>query len=265
MRMITGATRLYAIVGDPIAQAKSPQIYNARLEAAGVDAALVPWRLSAEAFDIGMRGLICAGNLDGVVFTYPHKQAALAFADIVTQRARQVGACNAMRRRADGRWEADMFDGVGLVRALQDAGRPVAGETVWLVGAGGAGRAIAFALAEAGARRLHVTDIEIERSACIVEDVMAAHPQCEARASAPRLEEIGVLINATTVGLHGGDSLPIAPVAALPAGLAVVDITPREDTALLALARRSGCRTVAGAAMIAGQAQAVLDFFADAG
>lgn len=261
--LITGATRLYAIVGDPIAQAKSPAVYNALLAAAGRNAVLVPWRLSTENFEAGMRGLLCAGNVDGLVFTYPHKQAALPFADIVHPRARQVGATNALRRRQDGRWEADMFDGVGLVRALEGVRTPPLGQTVWLIGAGGAGGAIAFALAEAGASRIHLTDAEAGKAAAIAGAVAEAFPGVAIETTAPPLDAISILINATPVGLSDADGLPIAIEGPLPASLTVVDIVPRETTRLLELARASGCRTVGGTAMVAGQAAAVLDYFAE--
>ncbi|GGH23995.1 shikimate dehydrogenase [Alsobacter metallidurans] len=261
--VITGATRLYAIVGDPIAQAKSPAVYNALLAAAGRNAVLVPWLLSTADFDAGLRGLLRAGNVDGLVFTYPHKQAALPFADVVHSRARQVGATNALRRRLDGRWEADMFDGVGLVRALEDVGTSPGGRTIWLVGAGGAGGAIAFALAEAGASQIHLTDVEADKATGIAVSVAKAFPGVIVSLAPPSLETVSILINATPVGLSDADGLPVALDDALPASLTVVDIVPREATRLLDLARASGCRTVGGAAMVAGQAAAVLDYFGE--
>lgn len=261
MPAITGATRLYAIVGDPIAQAKSPTVCNARIEASGRNACLVPWQLAPAVFEAGMRGLMSAGNVDGILVTYPHKQAALGLADIVHSRAAQVGATNALRRRADGRWEADMFDGVGLVRALAASGQPVAGQGVWVLGAGGAGGAIAFALAEAGARTLHVTDLDEGRAEAAAKAVSAAYPATAVSHDAPRLEDVAILVNATTVGLHPSDGLPLAATS-LPGALTVVDIVARQEaTPLLALAMASGCRTVTGSAMVEGQADAVLDFF----
>jgi shikimate dehydrogenase len=261
MPVITGATRLYAIVGDPIAQAKSPLVYNARIDAAGRNACLVPWQLAPAAFEEGMRGLMRAGNVDGLIFTYPHKQAALALADIVKPRAAQVGATNAIRRRADGRWEADMFDGVGLVRALQEAGQPVAGQEIWVLGAGGAGGAIAFALADAGARTLYLTDLDGGKADTAAKAVSDAYSATAVSNAVPQLQDVAILVNATTVGLAPSDGLPF-DATTLPRSLTVVDIVPRQDgTPLLALANACGCPTVGGSAMVEGQAGAVLDFF----
>ena len=87
------------------------------------------------------------------------------------------------------------------------------------------------------------------------------YPACAVRSGGPALEGEGILINATPAGMNEDDPLPV-PEARLPASLTVVDIVPRRDgTRLLALARACGCRTVAGGAMVEGQAEAMLDFF----
>lgn len=260
---ISGATRLYAIIGDPIAQAKSPGVYNALL--AGSGAVLVPFQLRAADFSAGMRGLMAIGNLDGLVFTYPHKQAALAFAEVIHPRARQVEAANAMRRRADGRWEADMFDGEGLVQALAGAGQGVRGRRIWLIGAGGAGSAIAFALAGAGADVLHVTDLDVARAIRLAKAVSAVFPATEPTINTPAPKDVDILINATPIGLAPGDGLPLAIGEGLPTGVTVVDIVPHTGTPLLRAARAAGCRTLAGASMVQGQARLVLDFLAGRG
>jgi shikimate dehydrogenase len=260
MAAIDGATRIYAIVGDPIAHARSPLVYNPRIAEAGRNAVLIPWHVPAAAFDVAMRGLQQAANVDGIIITFPFKQQALALADDVGIRARQVGATNVLRREADGSWTADMFDGVGLVRAVAAAGKTVSQQRAWLIGAGGAGSAIAFALADAGAAALHITDLNLARASSVAEAIAATHPACSATATAPSLDDISILINATPVGLDGEGELPV-PLTSLPKHLTVVDIVPRRDpTRLLALAQASGCTAIAGGAMVEGQADAVLDF-----
>jgi shikimate dehydrogenase len=260
MAAIDGATRIYAIVGDPIAHARSPLVYNPRIAEAGRNAVLIPWHVPAAAFDVAMRGLQQAANVDGIIFTFPFKQQALALADEVGIRAQQVGAANVLRREADGHWTADMFDGVGLVRAVASAGKTVREQRVWLIGAGGAGSAIAFALADAGATALCITDLNSARAESVAEAIAATFPACTVATTAPSLGDISILINATPVGLTGEGELPVA-VSTLPARLTVVDIVPRRDpTRLLALAHASGCTAIAGGAMVEGQADAVLDF-----
>ncbi|MBV8650112.1 MAG: shikimate dehydrogenase, partial [Alphaproteobacteria bacterium] len=108
--MIDGATRLLAIIGDPIAHVRSPVIYNALLAAADCNAVLVPWHAAPGDFATVMAGLKRTLNLAGIIVTYPHKQQALALADIARPMAERVGGANVLRREADGRWTADMFD-----------------------------------------------------------------------------------------------------------------------------------------------------------
>jgi shikimate 5-dehydrogenase len=249
MSAIDGATRIYAIVGDPIAHARSPLVYNPRIEKAGRNAVLVPWHVPADAFDVAMRGLQQAANVDGIIFTFPFKQRALALADEVGIRARQVGATNVLRRDAGARWTADMFDGVGLVRAVASSGKTVRQQRIWLIGAGGAGAAV-----------LHVTDLDGARARATAQAAAATYPACRVTTDQPGLDAISILINATPVGLGNEDAMPVSATS-LPGHLTVVDIVPRrEGTKLLALAKASGCTTIAGGAMVEGQADAVLDF-----
>lgn len=263
---IDGATRILAIVGDPIVQAKSPLLYNPRIARAGRNAVLVPWHAPEAHFDAVMAGLMRTGNVDGIVVTFPFKQRAMALADRHGRMAGLVGALNALRREADGSWTGDMFDGIGLVRAVAATGATVAGRRVKLLGAGGAGSAIAYALADAGAASLSIVDRDGARAAATAAGVTARFPSCAAAAGGPELgrPELGgadLLVNATTVGLSAGDGLPV-PLPDLSPATLVVDIVPRTGgTALLAFARDRGCPHVAGAAMVEGQADAVLEFF----
>jgi shikimate dehydrogenase len=233
---------------------------NRLLAAAGHNAVLVPWHAKPASFRSIMQGLMQTANLDGIAVTYPFKLDAVGLADEVLPRARQVGAINALRRRTDGAWEGDMFDGVGLVRALEQAGRPPRGTAVRLVGAGGAGSAIAFALAAAGVARLAVHDLDRARAEALACAVSEAHRACQVTPHAgPAAEDI--VINATPLGLRPDDPLPM-DVETLPASVTVVDIVSRSGgTRFLGLAAARGCRIVEGAAMVEGQAAALLDFF----
>lgn len=258
--VITGRTRLLGIVGDPIAQVRSPEVYNPRLARAGHDVVLLPMRVRAADFDATMRGLMALANLDGLVITYPHKERALHLLDEVGAVGRQVGAVNAMRRDPDGRWIGDMFDGAGLLRAVADIGVPVPGARVLLIGAGGAGRAIAVSLAAAGAAGLCIVDIDSGRADALASQLRTAFPSCDARSGPPHLDGITLLVNASPVGMNAGDGLPV-PLDGLASSVGVVDIVPKpEVTPLLALAAARGCRHAGGKTMIAGQADAVLEF-----
>jgi shikimate dehydrogenase len=263
---IDGATRLFGIIGDPVAQVRSPEAMNPRFAAAGVNAVLVPLHVRPERFDETLRGLLALGNLDGLVVTVPYKARILPFLDRVLPTGRAVGAVNALRREPDGSWTGDMFDGRGLVRGLHARGHEVAGRRVMLLGAGGAGSAVAFAFAEAGAAAISIHDIDPGRAESLVSRLRDAYPACDARVAPPGTG-YDWLVNATPVGMAADGSSPDsdrlpAEFGRLDPGLLVVDVIMKpEVTPLLALARACGCRTVGGRAMLEGQADELARFF----
>lgn len=261
---ITGATRLLGIVGDPVAQVKSPQSWNPRLVAAGHDAVLVPFHIRTPDFDDTIQALMRISNLDGLVFTMPFKEQIVPHLSSISRRAAQVGAVNAARRSEAGQWVGDMFDGVGLVGAVRALGIDLEGLKVGLIGAGGAGSAIAFALAESGAASLTIFDANPARAERLVERVTEAPTGGVVSARRFAVDEIDLLVNATPVGMAEGDGTPIE-VGGLTAATSVVDIVTRPTTPLLEVAAAAGSRHAGGAAMVAAQTEAILAFlgFAD--
>src|SRR5215212_3756854 len=175
---IGGATRLIGIVGDPIAQVKSPHSWNPRLAAAGRDAVLIPLHILAADFDETIEAVMRVANLDGLVFTMPFKERIIPYLASISLRATQVGAVNAARRSEVGQWVGDMFDGVGLVGAVRSLGIEPKGLRAGLLGAGGAGSAIAFALADSGVTSLAIFDDNPRRGEQLVGRVADASKNC---------------------------------------------------------------------------------------
>ena len=258
---IGGSTRLFAIIGHPIAQVKSPQTFNPRIAAAGLDAVLVPIHVVPEKFDDTVRGLKAIANLDGIVITVPYKARILPFIDQVLPMAEAVGAANAMRREPDGRWSGDMFDGVGLMRGLREQGEDPRGRRVMLLGAGGAGSAVAVALAQAGAAAVTIHDVDAVKTQAVVDRVKRAYPACDARAGAPDLDSHDTLINATPTGMAEGDPLPVSIERLRPEMLVVDIIMKPEVTAFLSAARQRGCKALPGKTMLEGQGVELMKFF----
>lgn len=259
--IVDGATRLYGIIGHPIAQVRSPEVMTARFRALGRNAILVPLHVPPERFEEAVRGLKCLANLDGLIITVPYKARILPFIDEVLRMGREVGAANAMRREADGRWTGDMFDGRGLIRGLGQLGESVMGKRVTLLGAGGAGSAVAVALARAGAASIALWDIDQVKATNLAARVAAAYPDCAVRVAAPNIEGADILINATPVGMTPGDGLP-AELGAFDKRLLVIDVVMKPPvTPLMRRAREAGCRTIGGAVMLDGQADEVVTFF----
>ena len=261
---ITGATRLYAIVGDPIAQVRSPEVFTARFADAGIDAVMIPVRIPAQHFDAIAPALLALGNLDGVLVTVPFKARMAPFATRIGLAAKTIGAVNALRREADGSWTGEMFDGVGFVRGVERKGGKVRGRRVALFGAGGAGSAIACALADAGARSIDVIDTDSRKAAALVQTLAGAFPACAFAAEAGLRSGVDMIVNASPVGMRPEDGLP-GDIGPLDAGTLVGDvvITPT-PTALIRHAMQYGCLWADGRDMHGGQVETLLAFFAAA-
>ena len=148
--------RLYLIIGDPIGQARSPDVFNARFARGGLDAEMLLLEVAPAGFADVMAGLSRIGNCGGVVVTIPHKPAAAGLASIRSKRVEIAGAANVMRWTGQA-WESDLFDGEGFLGGLERRGWPTAGRRAAIVGAGGAGLAIGAALLERAPRKSRST------------------------------------------------------------------------------------------------------------
>lgn len=260
---ILGTTRVFMVLGDPIAQVQAPQVFNALFRRHGVDAVLVPAHVRPPQFGDFVRHVMTASNIDGLWLTIPHKPAGLEVVTHCHRAGRLAGAVNAVRRRADGALEGALFDGEGFVKALRHHGFEPAGRRALLVGAGGAGAAIAVALVDAGVATLVLHDLG-DRA-----DVLAARlAQGSAEGSttlvvADSADPAGfdLVINATPLGLRPGDPLPF-DAARLDAGATVVDILMKHaPTPLLQACRARGVTAHPGFEMLVQQVPDYLDFF----
>lgn len=259
--MITGRTRLLAIVGDPIDKARSPEGFCRLFELNGYDAIMIPVHVTSADLAPVLTGLKAMRNLDGIVATMPHKVAMAGFADEVLETGRLVGAVNALRRRTDGRWEADMFDGRGFVAGLHAHGLDAAGKRVALLGAGGAGSAIAVSLCQAGIASISVHELDRAKAERLVSTLAGAFPRVTARVGAPDLTSADLLVNATPIGMQPGDPLPW-DLAGLRPGTIVGDVTTKpEVTPFIEAARATGAATVTGRDMYEGQVRSLGAFF----
>jgi shikimate dehydrogenase len=254
-----GATRLHLIFGDPVAQVKAPGGVSRAFAARGRNAVLLPAHVQSDALDAFLRGADATRNLDGMVATVPHKFAAFRHCATATGRARLLGSANVMRRNGDGTWHGDMTDGLGMVGALRAAGFDPAGRRALLVGAGGAGSAIALALVEAGAADLALHDADAGRRDALLRKLAEAGAD-RARAGSPDPAGFDLVVNATPAGMRPGDAPPVL-VERLEAPMFVADaITAPEVTPLLQAARAFGCGTQTGVGMFAAQVELIADF-----
>jgi shikimate dehydrogenase len=236
------------VCGWPVAHSRSPQMHNAALAAAG----LADWRylrlpLPPELFAETVRALPAA-SFRGVNVTIPHKTAALAVADDASEAALAIGAANTLTFQ-DGAIYADNTDAPGLLAAL---GESPAGRTALVLGAGGAGRAAAWALASAGASDVAIWNRTPERALELAAVVGGRAVE------APDVADI--VVNCTSVGLDDPDAtFKALPLQAdeLGAGSLVVDMVYRAgETRFLEAARTRGARVVDGLAILVAQGAA---------
>ena len=258
--MITGTTQLYGIVGHPIAHVRVPMSFNERFARDGINAVSLPFHSLPGNFAAAVRGFQALENLGGFIVTAPHKQAMLALCDEVVGEAKLVGAVNTVRREPDGRLVGDLFDGMGFVSGLVANGFDPAGKRVFVMGAGGAGNAVSFALARAGVAALTVHNRTASRAEDLVRRIRLAYPACETRVGPRDAAGYDIAVNATSVGLEDSDPLPFA-VAHLPVSTVVAEVIMKpERTALILAAAALGCPTQQGRYMLDCQMDLIFDF-----
>jgi shikimate dehydrogenase len=259
---IDGATRLYAIVGDPVVQVRSAGVFTQRFADAGHNAVLVPAQVGLDDFETVIPGLMALGNLDGLLVTAPLKAAATAYATHLGRAAACIGAVNALRREPDGSWTGDIFDGAGFVRGFERKGHDLRARRVLMFGAGGAGSAIAFALADAGVRSVHVVSPDEGRGARLIDALRQAFPSFEAAAAGAMRDGYDMIVNASPVGMRAGDGLP-GDIGPLAPGTLVGDVVVSDaPTAIVQRAIDRGCAWTNGRDMHGGQVDAIMAFFA---
>lgn len=258
---ITGETRFYVVVGDPIRQVRSTELYNKLASDRGLDVVFIPLHVSAEDGEAAIAGLRVFRNLGGIIPTIPHKPGFLKAVDELSARAQMVGAVNSIRCDPDGRWRGDIFDGVGYVNGLLANGHSPAGKSVLLIGAGGAGSSMAFALAEAGVSRLQLFDIVPEKADQVLIGLNRHYPHVDAAAGPADPRGFDIVANATPVGMEETDPYPLDPDLLAPGQLVTEMIMKPHTTRLLEAATEKGCSTQVGYEALKGQAQANMEFF----
>jgi len=258
---ITGSTRVFMIVGDPVAQVRAPEVYNRLFSRHAVDAVLVPMKVAPAQLAGFVRNAFAARNLGGLWVTIPHKAAMQGLMDRNDALATLAGAVNAVRRADDGAIEGALYDGVGFVKGLDYFGLPVAGRRVLMLGAGGGGQAVAAALAQRGPALLAVANRSRQRAVDLVARLAPTFGPMLAVADSPDPAGYDLIVNCTSQGLKPDDALPV-DVQRIAAGAAVVDIImSRQPTPLLQACAARGIVAHAGFEMLVQQIPEYLRFF----
>ncbi|MCX7369009.1 MAG: shikimate dehydrogenase [Alphaproteobacteria bacterium] len=251
MNLLSGHARLAGVFGHPITHSRSPRLHGFWLQRYGIDGAYIPLGVAPSGFAAAVRALVDLG-FRGANVTIPHKLAAFEICDAVAPFARRAGAVNTLIFR-DGRIEGSNTDGFGFLESIREAApgwRADAGPAV-LLGAGGAARAIAAALLDAGAPRVTLVNRTAAKAEALARDLGGPIHV----ADRPSLEDAALLVNTTSLGMQGQPGLEV-DLAPLPASAVVADIVyvPLE-TRLLAAARARGLVAVDGLGMLLHQAR----------
>ena len=259
--MINGNTELIAHIGYPTHTFKSPMIYNPYFKEAGINAVVVPMGCQSEHFPQFLKSVFQLNNIRGALITMPHKVTTVGLLDEVTASVRVAGACNAVKRLADGRLVGDMFDGAGFVRGVQRKGFDLTGKRVLVVGTGGVGCAIAASLAGAGIAAIGLFDVNAASSEALAQRLRDNYPQMEVRTGSPDPAGHDLVVNATPMGMNDGDPLPLDVSRLSPSTFVGEVVMKAETTAFLAAAQARGCPTQVGTDMLYEQIPAYLEYF----
>lgn len=251
-----------AVIGDPIAHSRSPQMHNPALRACGIDAQYIRVQVPSGQVPRAFAQFAACGFL-GVNITIPHKFEALDAVDVLDPLARQLGAVNTLAIR-DGKLHGFNSDGPGYLRSVREAFQAqVRDMRVLILGAGGgAGRAVAVQSALEKCPKLVLANRTASKTEALAAEVRALSPQTEVKvvswpddekheALAREMPEVDLIVNATSLGMKDGDAR-LLPGAAIEARHCVFDMVYRAggETPLLADARRAGARTVDGLALL---------------
>ena len=256
---LSGATRLFPIIGDPIEYVESPVQLTRSFGARGHNAVCVPMQVPGPALDDVMRGLSSTLNVDGLLVTMPHKRTAFGHCATSSERATLLGVVSVLRRNSDGTWHGDMLDGLAFVKAQKDHGARPGAARVLLLGAGGAGSAIAVALLDDGVQELIVHDVDEARGADLVE-LLSGHGYTAVTTGPPDPTGCAMVCNATPLGMAEGDPLPVA-ADLLTSSMFVGDVIAGHGlTPLLAAAEAAGCSTANGGQMVEAVQELMVEF-----
>lgn len=254
----TAATRLIALLGDPVAHSLSPRFQNAAIRAAGLDARYLALRCDAADLDGLLRGIARARGAGNV--TVPHKQRTVPLLDEVTPAVAHTGACNTFWGEGDA-IHGDNTDVAGFAAAARSLIGAPGGARVLLLGAGGAARAALYALLEDGVGRVDVLNRTRERAAALRHafDPEGDRVRVVEDRGALRHEDVDLVVNATSLGLHADDAVPLDLDAVNRIGAALDLVYGEHETRWIREARARGVPAADGLEMLIRQGAAAFE------
>ena len=249
---LTGKTAVYGIIRYPVKHSLSPLMQTAAFKALGIDAVYVPFEVDPENLGEAVNGLR-ALNVKGFNVTVPHKEGVIEYLDFLDEDAEFLGAVNTVKNE-DGQLTGYNTDADGFLQSLIEEGIELEGKRITMFGAGGAARAVGYAVLKGGAKFLNVVNRSFSKGKVVGELLgkrgnVLVFPLKETTV-ATLLKDTDIVINTTSVGMKPGDP-PLFDYSLIPEGITVVDIiyNPAE-TPLLKAAKEKGCKIVNGLGML---------------
>jgi len=254
---IKGSTSLTGLLGYPVKHSKSPQIHNTAFEALNLDHVYLAFEVEGDRLEEALNALKA---LDAIGFnvTMPHKNKVVELLDEVSEEVKIIGSVNTVKNE-NGRLIGYNTDGMGFIKALQEAGVDFRNKKIVIAGAGGAAKAIAIQLTFDGAGEIVMFNRTLSTAEKIVSTINSNISSCRARAMEmnetalkEELKDAALLVNCTSLGMKNAieQSIVTTPET-LHRGLFVADIIyDPPKTKLMSIAEEAGCRTMNGLGML---------------
>ena len=262
----SSSTKIVGLIGYPVEHSRSPLMHNAAFESLGLDFVYLLFSVRPGYLKEAVMGLR-ALDIAGANVTIPYKEEVMKYLDEISSEAKFIGAVNTIHNK-EGKLIGYNTDGQGFITSLLDEGRvKLESQKVFLIGAGGAGKAIAVKLVERAVERLVIIDKVEEKAKALVKILRENVPDCPVYTSpnvgeefAKTVRESTLLINATPVGMNEGDPCVIDPNF-LHKGLLVYDVVYNRETPLIEEAKKRGLRVLGGIGMLIYQGAASFEIW----
>ena len=259
-------TKLVILLGNPLGHSVSPPMHNRVFEKLGMDYCYMPVEVSSNNLKEVFLGL-CKMNVAGFNVTIPHKVTIIEYLDELDSLAATIGAVNTICVR-DGRTKGYNTDGEGFRRSLEDQAKiTIKGKRVFLLGCGGAARAIAMTLAFHSAEKIYIYNRTTAKAESLVDEINKNIRPCaevveSLESQSKAIHTCDVLINSTSLGMHPDEAILPIDESLLSPDLIVADIVYNPlMTKLLRTARAKGCSIVPGLGMLIYQGAAAFELF----
>jgi shikimate dehydrogenase len=252
--ILTGKTRLYGVIGNPVEHTLSPAMHNAAFEHLNLNCVFLAFEVKPTEVENALVGVRCLG-ISGLNVTMPHKHSVVPYLDDVDETAKVLSSVNTICNR-EGRLIGYSTDGIGALRALQENGVKLKGKRLLLLGGGGAAKAIAYALAPKvdGLVMLNRTP---EKTKHLIQELSRRFNKkvtsgvLSTQAVKKHIRNVEILVNATPVGMFPNVRETLVPSGFLRDGLTVMDIVYHPiETQLAKDAKAEGARVISGVEML---------------